>query len=393
MGMAASQARLLSLTSRLHDVEYKAQNIEQQKIALATQEDTAYQEYCDALDATKFQVAYRGEDGSTNYQSATFSSLCGFNEERLKQYALKDNKTGNIIVSSEVAENYEEFSDDKYSFAWAMMGLGDNFNWEASATTSSDSGKCVGIGTSNDKENPSLKYIEESDGTYSLYMSECEQMVYDEYCGTDSELKEKYDAIGEAESKSDKKEALNTFRDDLYKKYSNEIFELMNINKQGTKGVDTDVDYPDMNWDSSTKNEFNYYTKLWETINEAGGCQAINKEYESGETGATWLKNMVEAGLITIQVYNDTGSKKGWNDTSVTTSVNENYLQEVQDDTDLKAAEIKYEHELSIINKKDQRYDNELNKLETERNAITTELDAIKEVRDNNVERTFGIFS
>lgn len=37
MGMAASQARLLTLTSRLHDVEYKAQNIESQKIALATQ--------------------------------------------------------------------------------------------------------------------------------------------------------------------------------------------------------------------------------------------------------------------------------------------------------------------------------------------------------------------
>ena len=53
MGMAASQARLLTLTSRLHDVEYKAQNIESQKIALATQKDELYQNYCDALDAKK----------------------------------------------------------------------------------------------------------------------------------------------------------------------------------------------------------------------------------------------------------------------------------------------------------------------------------------------------
>ena len=58
MGMAASQARLLTLTSRLHDVEYKAQNIESQKIALATQKDELYQNYCDALDAKKIQVAF-----------------------------------------------------------------------------------------------------------------------------------------------------------------------------------------------------------------------------------------------------------------------------------------------------------------------------------------------
>lgn len=392
MGMAASQARLLSLTSRLHDVEYKAQNIESQKIALATQQDEAYQEYCDAQNATKFQVAFRGDDAKTKYVDATFSSLCSYNDERLKQYALKDNKTGNVIVSQEAADTYAEFYNDKYSFAWAMMGFADNFNWDGSGTTSDESGKSVGISAANDATNPNLKYVDEGDGTYSLYMTECEQMVYDEH-SEDSELKEKYDSIGEVESKSDKKDALDAFRDLLYTKYSDEIFDLMNINKQGTKGKDTAVDYPDMNWDTETKNQFNYYKNLWETINQAGGCQAIDPEYESGETGATWLKNMVEAGRITIQVWNDSGTKKGWNDTSVATSVNENYLQEVQDDKDLKKAEAKYEHELSLINRKDKKYDNELSKLETERSAITTEMDSIKKVRDENVERTFGIFS
>ncbi len=49
MGMAASQARLLSLTSRLHDVELRAQAIESQKIALATQKDELYENYCEAF--------------------------------------------------------------------------------------------------------------------------------------------------------------------------------------------------------------------------------------------------------------------------------------------------------------------------------------------------------
>ena len=34
MGLAASQARLLSLTARMHDIEYKAQKLEAQKLQM-----------------------------------------------------------------------------------------------------------------------------------------------------------------------------------------------------------------------------------------------------------------------------------------------------------------------------------------------------------------------
>ena len=35
MGLSASQARLLSLTARMHDIEYKAQKLEAQKLQMA----------------------------------------------------------------------------------------------------------------------------------------------------------------------------------------------------------------------------------------------------------------------------------------------------------------------------------------------------------------------
>ena len=64
MGMAASQARLLTITARLHDVEYQAQSIQNAKISLATQQDDVYQKYLDALDATTLtrqpDLAYLG---------------------------------------------------------------------------------------------------------------------------------------------------------------------------------------------------------------------------------------------------------------------------------------------------------------------------------------------
>ena len=68
-------------------------------------------------------------------------------------------------------------------------------------------------------------------------------------------------------------------------------------------------------------------------------------------------------------------------------------MQEVQDEADLKKAEATYEYELGVINQKDTKFDRDLSKLETERTSITTEMDSIKKVRDDNIQRTFGIFS
>ena len=93
MGMAASQARLLSLTSRLHDIELKAQNIQSQKIALATQKDELYQDYCDALDATVIKTACNSPTG-TYFIDANFSTLCTFNPDRCVDYALVNNRSG-----------------------------------------------------------------------------------------------------------------------------------------------------------------------------------------------------------------------------------------------------------------------------------------------------------
>lgn len=75
MGLAASQVRLLSLTARQHTVEYEAQRIEAQKLALANESDQVYNTYLEALDATKVQYKVVGNDGSTNYNDATFTNL------------------------------------------------------------------------------------------------------------------------------------------------------------------------------------------------------------------------------------------------------------------------------------------------------------------------------
>ena len=75
MGMSSSQARLLTLTARMHDIEYKAQRIEAQKLQLANDSRHAYEDYLVALDAKKVQYRSINSDGSVTFIDATLARL------------------------------------------------------------------------------------------------------------------------------------------------------------------------------------------------------------------------------------------------------------------------------------------------------------------------------
>lgn len=75
MGLSSSQARLLSLTGRMHDIEYKAQHLEAQKLQMANESAHVYKEYENALNATKIQVKQLAADGSATYIDATYNSM------------------------------------------------------------------------------------------------------------------------------------------------------------------------------------------------------------------------------------------------------------------------------------------------------------------------------
>ena len=124
MGMAASQARLLTITARMHDVEYKAQSIQNAKIQLATQSDQVYNDYLEALNASTLTIT----DVNKNVITANFNNLCGKNAiESGNQYALRDSYN-RLIVPDDIEGAYhafiEEGGDDPYLFAMWMMDTG-----------------------------------------------------------------------------------------------------------------------------------------------------------------------------------------------------------------------------------------------------------------------------
>ncbi len=100
MGMSSSQARLLSLTSRMHDIEYKAQNLEAQKLQMANESDAVYKEYENALNATKVQIKQLNSDGSIYYKDATYNLLIA------NGYKVEVNGEKRIPVDQATADNF-----------------------------------------------------------------------------------------------------------------------------------------------------------------------------------------------------------------------------------------------------------------------------------------------
>lgn len=393
MGMAASQAKLLSITARMHDVEFQAQHIMAEKVALATQEDAAYAEYNAALDAKKIQVAF-ANGNSTTYVDATFSNVCKFDEsgQRRCQYALTDANTGKMIVDDEVYDAYQDYKNDKYSFAWAMLGFVEGGQY-SDFTWGDNWGNNVGVNAGDGDDG--------ANGHTICLMTDVEMEVFNNH-SDDATLSAAYDKYIEAlegDDFNEQKEAVENFRNVLYSDSSRkaEIYDLMRLDKSYDKedclmNKHYMSDFPD-EFDTTLQSKFEYYANIFEGIQQAGGCVSVAHFSEEFSNDNDWFNTVINSGRAILNIYNATGTNKGWKETSVATSTNENFLKEGQDEINIKKAEAKYEHELNQIKRKDAQFDKDLNKLETERTALNKELESVKKVKDDNIERTFGIFS
>ena len=106
MGLSASQARLLSITSRLSDNELRSQTITTAKMALATKTSEASAAYLDALNQTQLMFSTYDKDGNKTIQKLTGTSLTHYGPLK-NQYGII-NQDGQIMVSETDATNYLE---------------------------------------------------------------------------------------------------------------------------------------------------------------------------------------------------------------------------------------------------------------------------------------------
>ena len=392
MGMAASQARLLTITARIHDVEYQAQSIQNAKVQLATQSDEVYQEYLNALDATTLTI----KDYEGNIITANFNNLWGRSAvDTANSYALFDSK-GRLIVSEDEKEAYDAYKNaggnDPYEFAIYML----------------DGGQSVGEPGGNLEERVATaeatvgeNYLS-SDSNLSKYKANMDELLA-EFVTTsgaspddilDADCMQTFIAGSDLDDKtlSNLKEIMQnyesaelTYKNRLYQNYGEEVYNAAN----------GDPAYYD-------EEDFNYYVDLYKKIESAGGNCVSIEDYNEGNANSDaandseWLKNMIECGKITVDIIKK-DNKTGEFSYSATSPSSDTYLGYTTtttiDKSALAKAEAEYEHATKEIDQKDKKYDMDLSKLETERTALTTEYESVKKVISDNIERTFGIFS
>ena len=379
MGMAASQARLLCITARIHDVEHQAQSIQNAKVQLATQSDQIYEDYLKALDETSLTINAMDDAGNKSNIIATFNNLFSRNRVRPadgSNYALR-NSQGRLIVENAIEEGYYNFKDevggDAMAFALYMMSDGEIYDLEDIHTAeltvynnhASDTPQTEIHELYNRlikfKEDHGIDHDDDNGGIYDL--TSLDNLP-------DKNIVLEYEAL------------LQQYQIELYKTYGEEIYNELDMTEE--------YDY----------SLFNYYVSIYNQIEACGGCISID-HYNGSESGdaannAEWLLNMVQSGQFSIEIVENKDSGVGVtlnrtspsSDTCLAYSPTSNI-----DNRALAKAEAEYEHKLKQINKKDEQFDLDLSKLETERTALTTEYESVKKVIQENVERTFGIFS
>lgn len=100
MGMAAGQARLLSITSRMSDNELRAQIINNNKMRLATQSSQVSEAYTAALNDAQMMFSNYDKENNATYQQLTFNALTSYNPYN-NQYAIS-NASGQVLVSEKM---------------------------------------------------------------------------------------------------------------------------------------------------------------------------------------------------------------------------------------------------------------------------------------------------
>ena len=421
MGLAASQARLLSLTSRIHDVEFEAQQLQYAKLKLAMVEDDVLKRYEEALDAETLTMP--SADGKSRIK-ATFNNLCGLgsinNNIGRNHYIFRNH--GQVMVPHDVYTNYSEYGgSDPYDFAMYMMGVNVNGESDENGQTVSDSyqkQKELLLNSCDNKRvnelyknlNDQIKKIFDenkvpgSDTTGKEYEGALKQfqtdifnaLISDDITSLKSHIGVDMDKLSKDINIKIDGKTISLY--DLMEQLSPKAREIENLAFKANNGAErfySELGYDSANFD---KKLFDYYVRWAQIIINEGGidaCIDASCGEDAVEENAELLNQYIMFGKISIDAVYDDG-KGGISDfptSNATDTVVYMDKEEKVDSTAVKKAEAERDRKLKEINRIDKNYDLTLNRLETERTALTTEYDSVKKVISDNVERTFGIFS
>ena len=432
MGMSASQSRLLSLTSRLSALEFQAQAVSNEKIRLSTQSQQASTDYENALDLKKLTV----ENSSEKQVAATASRLMdygalGTDGISSTQRILKD-ATGRVIVSQDVAAAYESAMKTQSTFSKSSYSSGQGTTYckdqvyqaglqyyLTQVNTASgyqlETGKngnkqYIRIDDNNNTSDGVLidTYYEPTSSTHTKAASRftmstngnaaglaqfcntlgvTEEQIYEYGLTSLANVLAGTSGISATQAKTQIENMINGletgeewFLNQFQDADGNVLTECNKYRGDDICGKKAGSSYDD-------SAEITWYQELFRQMQECGYTPVSDAQWND----ADWLYKNIQNGSIYIDEKKgtDADGNKCWEDVTLTS---DSQLQEEEDSTAVAKAKAKYDQVLSQIESKDSRFDLQLKNIDTEHNAVQTEVDSVKKVIDKNIERSFKIF-
>lgn len=354
MGMAASQARFLGLTARKSNNEYEAQQINQKRLDLASQQEGIVKRYNEKMNNRMF-FYLRDPDLSTLNKQLTYWDIVNQidNEENPGMgYRLTD-ANGNIIVPNYPAV---DLTDPEIAAVVNKYNVVEEI-----------------------KDNTILQENLEK-GTWTLKAKR-----------TDDDGNEHWFEIPFDEATFIEKMRAENPKDETDKEY----WRLFN-----TLAPKVDGKYQELSYENLTT-----IKNLEIRVYDAEGKIVVPELPEDDKTivygqyqvdgycvDPTYLEEKLRQGEWFIQTpkIGSTGYVEEWNTVPWQGLPN---IQDSYNSEDDAAAEAEYEYMTSKFQKQDKMLELRLQQLETEHKAIETELDSVSKVLKDNIENSFKTFA
>ena len=415
MGLSASQGRLLLLTAKKSDLEYRAQQIAMLRAILCQEQEAASKEYEDATsnrvmsitlasnaagsttnipnDKVTENLTYRALVSGTvsNGPGATIAGIQASKGARTEDYEYTSTKfyrlmsADGAIVVSDVGEIPTATSGTTKTPATRLEGSQYGGNAYKITNTASDGSEVVSYGVLAPDGSDLRGLIDDNNKTASIKIDiENGVVEYEDEDGTF-----KYYDIATGTDITDTKDENKTYtfingatlysaKGDIPMSTTSSITENGNwIEGPGPDGVAT----------LKNSNGVPIQRYIVDPALKDGYFDS-----ESGINDINYLQECLRNGKYLIQKLDQNENLESgwrWSDISWDTASNITDSYYTDDDATAKA---KYDRIQSQIQAQDKKLELELDNIETQRSAVTTEIESVQKVIDENIEGSFNAF-
>ena len=363
MGMAASQARFLGLTARKSNVEYQGQQVNQQRTALANESAGLYNQMM-TLDVPTppsstdyYKVTYElensgtvGVDGLYSIENLTktysgadkYQVVLGYTTQQIQ----KQDYTQFIVESNQDA------TTGNYTFRLANEENGSSYAITLAKNDDGTYGSDAFTGIVNPQGQKTLKVTDNV--IYKVDKDRMSEIDGAQQCCTDAT------------------------KDYFFYRIEGKTYFLTDDNIETLKEFDN-LEPETIDYSRAVVNTQHNTTDVYAILEKSSTGRFSSIHIEQNDSYPANLSGQ-QFQLNVKQVFDQEGYDNAMNDYEYQKDIYEQTINEINAKTE-------------VIQKQDQNLELRLDQLDTEQNAIKTEMDAVTKVIDDNVEKTFKTFA